>query len=91
MDFYGRDGSAVAYLYNETYIYLWSGKPVGHLYQDRVYRFSGRQLGWFTNGWLYDRSNHPALFTGEAHGGPVKPVRKVRPVKGVKQVKPVSG
>ena len=52
-------------------MYLWSGKPVGHLYHTlQVFRSA---TGWFTNGWLYDRSNHPALFTGAAHGGPLNP------------------
>jgi len=51
----------------------------------------GRFLGYFENGWLYDRQNRPALFSSGATGGPVKPVKRVKPVKSVKQVKPLKG
>jgi len=89
MEFFNRSGDACCHLVDGEYLYLWKGKPVGYLVDGKVYGYKGRQLGWFENGWLYDRSNRPALFTTDAIGGPVKPVRKVKPVKGVRQVRPV--
>lgn len=89
MEFHSRTGDACCYLHDGEHVYLWNGKPVGYLVDGKVYSFTGRQLGWFDNGWLYDRLNRPALFSADASGGPVKPVRKVKPVKGVRQVRPV--
>lgn len=91
MEFFDKQGAATCYSPDGEHLYLWSGKPVAFLYSGKVYAFSGRLLGWLENGWLYDLSNRPALFSADAVGGPVKPVKKVRPVKGVKGVKPVKG
>ncbi|WP_394356114.1 4-fold beta flower protein [Alloalcanivorax xenomutans] len=46
---------------------------------------------WFEDGWLRDTRGGCALFSEDAQGGPVKPVKQVKPVKGVKYVKPVKG
>ena len=91
MEFFDRTGTAVCHSPDGEHLYLWAGKPVAYIQDGRVYSFSGRLLGWFENGWLYDRANCPALFLPEAEGGPIKPVRKVKPVKGVRQVRPVKG
>lgn len=91
MDFYEQTGRVVCYLHGGEYLYLTSGKCVGYVRDGVVWAMSGRLLGYFENGWLYDRSNSPALFSAAATGGPVKPVRQVSPVKGVRQVKPVRG
>ncbi|HYE46204.1 MAG TPA: hypothetical protein VEA44_10580 [Caulobacter sp.] len=91
MEFYSRTGAAVCYLDDGEHIYLWDGRPAGYIAEGKVWAFSGRLLGWFEDGWLYDRKNKPALFSESAAGGPIKPVRKVKPVKGVKRVKPVKG
>jgi hypothetical protein len=91
MEFFDRTGVATCYSPDGEHLFLWNGKPVGFFHDGRVYSFSGRQLGWFDNGWLYDRSSRAALFSSDAVGGPIKPVKHVRPVKGVKAVKPVKG
>jgi len=91
MDFYDRHGNATCYLPDGEHLYLWNGNPVGYIGDGRVYSFAGKVLGWFENGWLYDRSNRPALFSATASGGPVKPVRHVAPVKSVRKVRPVKG
>jgi hypothetical protein len=90
MEFFDRQGRATCYSTDGEYFYLWNGTPVGYLSDGRIYSFKGKVLGWFENGWLYDRHNRPALFSAEANGGPVKPVRKVKPVKSVRRVKPVK-
>ncbi|MDB5695110.1 MAG: hypothetical protein JWN21_653 [Sphingomonas bacterium] len=91
MEFFDRHGIATCYSPDGETIYLWSGEPVGYFHNDQIYSFRGRLLGWHENGWLYDRVNRPALFSQDATGGPVKPVRQVKPAKGVRKVKPVKG
>jgi len=91
VEFFNRSGEAVCYVQDGEHLYLWNGKPVGYIDSGRVFSFRGRVLGWMDNGWLYDRSNRPALFADGATGGPVKPARKVKPVKGVRGVRPVKG
>lgn len=91
MEFYSRYGDAICYCQDGQHVFLWDGSPVAFLSDGKVYSFTGAVLGWFDNGWLYDRQNAPALFSASASGGPVKPVRKVKPVKSVKRVKPVKG
>ena len=90
MEFFDRSGNATCYCPDGENLYLWTGKPVGYLHDDRIYSFGGKLLGWFSNGWLYDRKNKPALFSTDANGGPVRPVTKVKPVKSVRSVRPVK-
>ncbi len=92
LEFYSATGDAICFSRDDEHLYLWKGRPVAYLLRDRVYTFNERQLGWFENGWLYDRRNRPALFTRrDAVGGPIKPVRKVKAVKAVPAVHPVKG
>ena len=90
MEFFDRNGKATCYAPDGEHLYLWTGKPVAYFSDDRVYSFKGKLLGWFSNGWLYDRKNMPALFSPDASGGPIKPVRSVTPVKSVRSVLPVK-
>jgi hypothetical protein len=90
MEFFDRNGKATCYSPDGEHLYLWSGEPVGYFRDGRVYSFGGKVLGWFEYGWLFDRRNRPALFSTDAEGGPVMPVKQVRPVKGVRGVKPVK-
>lgn len=90
-EFYSRQGIVNCYTVDGEYIYLWNGRPVAYLYEDKVYNMSGRMLGWLYNGWLYDRQNRPALFSPTAIGGPARPARSVKPVKSVRSVRPVKG
>lgn len=87
IDLYSRP---IAYTEDDEHIYLFSGAPVAYLSGDAVYAFGGQQLGWFEDGWIRDKKGGCVLFTEDARGGPVKPVRRVKPVKGVKRIKPVK-
>lgn len=91
MEFYDKQGRAYAYSPDGEYIYLWSGKPVAYFRDEKIYSFAGRFLGRFENGWIIDQSGRRSLFTTDASGGPVRPVRQVKPVKGVRQVRPIKG
>jgi hypothetical protein len=88
MDFYSMTGDVVCHLHTDHNYYLWNGQAVAYIVDDRVFGFNGRHLGWYENGWFYDRNNQPALFSADATGGPARPVRKVRPVRSNPQRKP---
>lgn len=88
MEFFDRYGAAVCYASDGEHIYLWGGQPVAYLHDDKVYSFDGRFLGWFENGWLYDKTNSPALFMDGATGGPGKPGKQGKPGKGGRAGRP---
>lgn len=52
---FNKNGKPVAYIAadGET-IYLWDGRAVAYLIEDKVFGWNGRQLGWFANGTLFD-------------------------------------
>ena len=90
--FYDAHGRPTAWIgENQNYpsIYLFDGKPVAWMAEDFVYSYSGRYLGWFQNGWIWDRQGQPVFFTSSASGGPVRPVRMVRPVRSARAARPV--
>jgi hypothetical protein len=90
LDFYSMTGDVVCYMGDDRHFYLWDGRAIAYLAEDRVFAFDGRQLGWLDNGWLYDRGNRPSLFTVDAFGGPARPLRKARPVRTQPQRKPAK-
>ena len=89
---YSSKGEAVAYIDDDGQsIYLFNGQPVAWMSKDQIYTYRGRYLGWRQGGWFYDRSGHPALYTSEASGGPVKPARSARPARSVRSARPARG
>lgn len=90
MDFFDSSGEATCYSPDGQHLYLWDGTPVGYFSNDKVYTFSGRLLGWIEKGWLFDRSNRPALFSAKASGGPMRPMRKMKPMKSMRQMRPMK-
>jgi len=52
---FNKNGKPVAYLGEDgRTIYLWEGRVVGYLLEDKVFGWNGRQLGWFDNGTIFD-------------------------------------
>lgn len=90
MDFFDNSGRATCYSPDGEHLYLWTGQPVGYFDGDRVYSFSGRLMGWIGNGWLYDRHNRPALFSPDATGGPMRPMRQMMPMRSMRQMRPMK-
>ena len=91
MTFYNSKGKAIAYLYDDEYIFLFSGEPVAYLYDKVVYHFDGRHLGWFENEWVRDLDGKCVFFTeNTTGGGPAKPARHARPAKSAKFAKPAK-
>jgi len=58
-------GEPVAYISDDPrkIIFLWDGRPVSYLYGYHVYGFTGRHLGWFLNGVVYDIDGNRIGFT----------------------------
>jgi len=81
---YDRSGQPTAYIAddNET-IYLWDGRAVAYLYDDKVYGFNGQHLGWFIDGIIYDEHGLKIGFVSSK----CPSVKRVSPVKSVKHVK----
>lgn len=90
-NFYSNTGKVTCYSPDGEHIYLWDGTPVAHVVDEKVYSFSGFLLGWFINGWLYDRNNQPALFSADSSGGPARPARQARPAKSARHARPAKG
>lgn len=52
---FNKNGRPVAYLADDgATIYMWDGRAVGYLLEDRIFGWNGRQLGWFVNGTVFD-------------------------------------
>jgi len=84
---YSKNGEPVAYIvdHDET-IYLWDGRAVAYIYEDKVYGWNCKHLGWFVDGIIYDLQGLRVGFTRDTC--PV--VTYVEPVKYVKHVKYVK-
>lgn len=92
MTFYDRSGKPVAYTEDDVHIFLYSGYPVGYLYDGSVYSYSGRHLGTLRTGWIRDHAGTRVFFTDEAmnHALPL-PAKLMKPPKLLKKTKPAKG
>lgn len=83
---FNADGMPVAYIcpFDDFTIYLWSGEPSAYLYQDNVYGFNGKHLGWFEDGIIWTHDGEKIGFIKSTL--PVNPCYE--PYKSYKQYKP---
>jgi hypothetical protein len=96
---YDKSGKPLVYISDDIdkTIYLWEGKPVCYIYEDKLYGFNGKHLGWFVNGILYDNDglrigytkNTCPCVTSVQSVKSVKSVKHVKSVRSVAHVKPV--
>ena len=93
MEFYDRNGKVVCYVTDNGRVYSWSGKPLGTVHNERIFRLSGQLVGWIKRGFLMGETGECLLFTAEAStsAGPVLPTRQSRPTKAPKQPFPEIG
>ena len=92
MTFYEHSGKPIAYTEDDVHIFLYTGYPVGYLFDDSVYSYSGRHLGTVRMGWIRDHAGNGVFFTDEAlNGGPPLPQKQVKPPKLLKKPKPLKG
>ncbi len=95
---FNKNGKPTAYIADDgETIYLWDGRPVAFVSEDKVFDWNGRQLGWFNNGTIFDiyglrsgfiKSKSPIATEME----PLKPQKHLKPAKGERQshvLKPV--
>lgn len=91
MVFYDNHGRPTAYTEDDEHIYLFTGEPVAYLHTDAVYSYSGKQLGWFRDGWIRDLNGNCVFFTENTTGsGPLKPLKQLKPLKSLKRLKPLK-
>ena len=88
IEFFNRQGRATALCDGQS-IYLWDGRPVAYLLDEKVFAFSGRFIGWLSDGWITDAEGKCLLFESDAVRGPGKPQCTEKPAKGVPQAKPM--
>jgi hypothetical protein len=91
LDFYDSTGRPYAYSDDGESIYTFDGKPIAYIHGDSIYSYTGTHIGYFRNGLVRDASGGVALFSNNASGGPVKPIKQIKPIKGIKQIKPIKG
>ena len=95
---FNKNGKSVAYLANDgETIYIWDGRAVAYLFEDKIFGWNGKQLGWFANGTIFDiyglrtgfiRSKSP-IPTDIEPGKPSKQVKSARSVRQGAIAKPV--
>jgi 4-fold beta flower protein len=91
-ELWDRHGYAIAYVDEDgESIYLLDGTPVAWLFQDAIYAYSGRLLGWMREGWIFGRDGKCLLFTAQAHSKPSRPFRQVSGDRGDRGVRPSRG
>jgi len=97
IELFDSGGNAVAYISpeNEMTIYLWSGTPCAYLHDDSIYGFTGKDLGWFQDGVVYDHGGRVIAATAEnfrepVKAAPAKGLKELRPLKGLKALKPLK-
>ena len=90
LDFYDAQGNVFAYSEDGETVYSFEGAPLGYFHGEHFYDFTGRHRGFFSDGHLWDHAGTAVLFTSDARGGPVKPLKSLKPLKGLKQLKPLK-
>jgi hypothetical protein len=97
IELFASAGNAVAYISpeNEMTIYLWPGTPCAYLDDESIYGFTGKHLGWFRDGVVYDHGGRVIAATAESFREPVKHapakgLKRLRPLKGLKEIKPLK-
>jgi hypothetical protein len=88
--FYDKSGNAHSYSDANNNIFDFAGNPVGYIYQDKIYSFDGRHLGWLINNWMTDNHGNGVLFSCGATGGPVTPAVHSAPAKKSKHPLPAK-
>lgn len=87
---FNKKGKPVAYIAEDgDAVYLWDGTPVAYLYEDKLYGWNGKQLGWFTNGTVFDIYGLRAGFIKSKSPlvTELEPPKTMKQLKGAKKVR----
>ena len=91
LDFYDSNGQPYAYTDDGETIYTFGGAPIAFIDGDSIYSFSGAHVAFFEDGQVWDHSGGVVLFTDQASGGPMKPLKALKPLKGTSKNPTTSG
>jgi hypothetical protein len=88
---YDRSGHVVAWMDDGGDIQdQATNRWVATVNDDVVHTWTGRYIGRFRSGNFYDASGTVVAFTGDATGGPMKPIRTISPVRSISSIKPIK-
>lgn len=91
IEFFDREGRPAAFCDDGRAVYHWDGRPAAVIDDDKVFAYSGRFVGWFSDGWISDAAGLRLLYEFDAVGGPAKPPRGARTAKGQRGPRPPRG
>jgi hypothetical protein len=91
IEFFDQAGREAIFCHDGHSLYLWSGKAVAFIHDDKVYAYDGRFIGWADRGWISDEQGACLLFERDAIGGPQKPSRQTKTTPGPRGPKPPRG
>ena len=88
--FYDKSGRPVVYCHDEVHVYAFSGEPLAYFRTNSVYSFNGSHVGWYLNGWIYDREGFALVFSEKSRGGPLRPLKKLKPLRSLRMLRPLK-
>lgn len=88
--FYNRNGEPTCYTEDGEHIFSFRGDPLGYIYGELIYTYSGNHIGWYLDNWIRDLRGNCVFYTDISSGGPVKPTMHVAPVRSVKRIAPIK-
>jgi len=58
--FYDKTGHPKIYLSteNDNSFYTWEGHAVAYVYEDKIFGWKGKHIGWYNDGILYDLNGY---------------------------------
>lgn len=84
---YNQHGKPVAYIAEDgETVYSWDGRALAYIWEDKVFGWNGRQLGWYDNGTIFDIFGMRSGFIRKKSPIPTQ-TEPMKPVKGMKPVK----
>lgn len=81
----------VVYTEDGEHLFLYSGEAVGYIFEDSVYSYPGRHLGWIGLGGIHDRTGALVLRTvppGQTVQVPWKGMKAMVPFQNLRDWKP---
>lgn len=96
---YNSSGTPVAYIGDESTIYLWNGISAAYLDtsagESNIWGFNGKHLGWFENGVIWDNRGDGACAIEAALPNfgkpePLKSLKRLRPLKQQQELTPLK-
>lgn len=78
LTFYDCTGQPVLFTKDGYHLFLFDGTPIGYTRGSSIWSYEGKNLGWFSCGWIRDKEGRVAFFTENAEDGPVIPAKRIK-------------